>query len=149
MIVPAQREQHERVMAARARMAMPRRVAASQDFITHETAPPLLALVRPAPRFGILRRRWRDLANGLPILIRKDRSLTKACVRELWRSHLTWPDIVSARRLKPYVQSRYRLLRIVKDERPQLSLLALGRLFGGKNHATVLHALRKTAGQQA
>jgi chromosomal replication initiation ATPase DnaA len=52
-------------------------------------------------------------------------------------------DIVGPRRFRPVVAARFDAIAAVKQAYPTLSLNALGRIFGGRNHATILNALRQ------
>lgn len=51
-------------------------------------------------------------------------------------------DIVSPRRDAPSVQARHVAIYLARQMTP-LSLPAIGRLFGGRDHTTILHAVRR------
>jgi chromosomal replication initiation ATPase DnaA len=51
--------------------------------------------------------------------------------------------IVGPRRFRPLSNARFDAIAAVKKAHPHLSLNALGRIFGGRNHATILNALRQ------
>lgn len=53
-------------------------------------------------------------------------------------------DIVGASRNKVVVAARFLAVRAVANERPDMSLPMIGRVFGNRDHTTILHALRKT-----
>lgn len=54
-----------------------------------------------------------------------------------------WNEIISPRRYKNLVAERQVLMWLTKKH-TGLSLPQIGRLFGGRDHSTVLHAVRKT-----
>lgn len=54
-------------------------------------------------------------------------------------------DITGPRRKARLVRIRHRAMVVVKMLRPELSLSMIGRWFGGRDHSTVIHALRKGA----
>lgn len=55
---------------------------------------------------------------------------------------LTSADILGPLRLKPHVRARQRAMYLARQATDR-SLPELGRRFGGRDHTTVLHALRK------
>ncbi|MCJ2098468.1 helix-turn-helix domain-containing protein [Methylobacterium sp. E-046] len=55
----------------------------------------------------------------------------------------THADIVGDGRTSDVVRARYAAIAAVREVRPDLSLPRLGRLFGGRDHTTMLHAIRK------
>ena len=58
------------------------------------------------------------------------------------RYRISKVDIVSARRTKLLIEPRHAAMYMTKRLTP-LSLPDIGRCFGGRNHTTVLHAVRK------
>lgn len=52
-------------------------------------------------------------------------------------------EIIGKGRARSVIQTRDACIRAVADERPDLSLLSLGRAFN-RDHTTILHSLRKT-----
>jgi hypothetical protein len=58
---------------------------------------------------------------------------------------LKYSDLKSPRRQKHLVRARQEAMWLIREECPGLSLPAIGRLFGGKDHTTVLHACRAHA----
>lgn len=58
---------------------------------------------------------------------------------------ITFAELSGRRRDRHLVALRDEAIRIVADARPDLSLPQLGRIFGGRDHTTILHSLRKTA----
>ncbi len=55
---------------------------------------------------------------------------------------LKYSDLKSPRRLRELVNARQEAMWLIRRECPALSLPAIGRLFGGRDHTTVLHACR-------
>lgn len=56
---------------------------------------------------------------------------------------LTYDDIVGERRTKDVVRARHAAIAAVREEWPAKTLPQLGRMFGGRDHTTILHALRR------
>lgn len=56
---------------------------------------------------------------------------------------VTWEEISGIRRTRRLVIPRQRCMFEVSRQRPDLSLPAIGRIFGGRDHTTILHAVRK------
>ncbi|OCP36748.1 helix-turn-helix domain-containing protein [Ensifer sp. LC163] len=56
---------------------------------------------------------------------------------------VTWEDITSVRREKRLIEPRHRCMAAVYEERKDLSLPMLGRVFR-RDHTTILHAVHKT-----
>jgi chromosomal replication initiation ATPase DnaA len=52
-------------------------------------------------------------------------------------------DVVGHSRKALLVRARFAAIHAVKQSHPHLSLLKLGRLFGGRDHTSILTALRK------
>jgi chromosomal replication initiator protein len=52
-------------------------------------------------------------------------------------------DLRGASRSRGVVIARHHAMWLVKQRFPYLSLPAIGRMFGGRDHTTVLHALRE------
>lgn len=71
-------------------------------------------------------------------------------IRAIARSHgVTWKEITSGCRIRHIVAARQTAMYEVRTRRPDLSLPQIGRLFGGRDHTTVLHAIRKIEAQRA
>jgi chromosomal replication initiation ATPase DnaA len=51
-------------------------------------------------------------------------------------------ELKGASRSKPVVVARHHAIWLVKQRFPHLSLPAIARMFGGRDHTTILHALR-------
>ncbi len=52
-------------------------------------------------------------------------------------------------RSKHIVAARQEAMYRVRKERTDMSLPMIGRVFGGKDHTTILHAVRKIEAQRA
>ncbi len=57
-------------------------------------------------------------------------------------------EVLSNRRNRPVVEARFDAIKAVADIRPDMSLPQIGRLFG-RDHTTILHALRRRGGRRA
>lgn len=57
---------------------------------------------------------------------------------------LTYEHLVGDARTREITQARHQAIRAVADARPDLSCVAIGRMFGGRDHTSVLHSLRLT-----
>lgn len=55
----------------------------------------------------------------------------------------TYADIVGDRRTHDVVRARFAAIAAVREARPDMSLPRLGRAFGGRDHTTMLHAIRR------
>ena len=86
--------------------------------------------------------------SGALVLVRKSIAQIVAEVlkrypgitREMVRGHC---------RKRAYLPARYEVIYMVKKQRPDLSLSAIGRAFGGRDHATIISSIkahRKRAG---
>lgn len=53
-------------------------------------------------------------------------------------------QIFSHRRDRKTMAARHDAIRAVAEARPDMSLPQIGRVFGGRDHTTILHSLRKT-----
>ncbi|QKV17840.1 helix-turn-helix domain-containing protein [Oricola thermophila] len=62
---------------------------------------------------------------------------------EAARAGITPGELKGRRRKKNIVEARQRAIARAYRERPDLSLPQLGRLFGGRDHSTILHAVKK------
>lgn len=56
---------------------------------------------------------------------------------------VTWADIQGIRRTRHLVRPRQICAYEVYKQRPDLSLPTIGRLFGGRDHTTILHSVHK------
>jgi chromosomal replication initiation ATPase DnaA len=61
---------------------------------------------------------------------------------------VTWEDLISVRRTRVFIKPRHMAMTAVHEQRPDLSFPAIGRIFGGRDHTTILHAVRKTQAER-
>jgi hypothetical protein len=146
MIVEAQIQQHEARKARLARLYAPTTSSVTQrPKAVRKTIPRPAILPEVRTSTWAPRTKWQALARELPRAIRKDRVLTKQVVRELWRSGFAWNEVSGPSRFRPIPTIRFRLIRMVRDACPRMSLRSIGALFGGRHHATIINALQNTA----
>lgn len=73
-----------------------------------------------------------------------------ALIRQFAAEHgVAYEALVGPVRTQPLVGLRQECMARVKDAYPNISLPELGRRFGGRDHTTVLHALRQVAKRRA
>ena len=60
---------------------------------------------------------------------------------------VTWKEICGIRRSRRLIVPRQRCMFEVSRQRPDLSFPAIGRIFGGRDHTTIIHAVRKLKSQ--
>lgn len=56
---------------------------------------------------------------------------------------VTWQEISGIRRARRLIVPRQKCMFEVSRQRPDLSFPAIGRIFGGRDHTTIMHAVRK------
>ena len=56
---------------------------------------------------------------------------------------VSWEEIKGVRRTRHLIVPRQRLMYEIYRQRPDLSFPSIGRMFGGRDHTTVLHAVHK------
>lgn len=56
---------------------------------------------------------------------------------------LNYADVIGPSRTAPVVRARWAAIAAVREVHPDWSLPRLGRAFGGRDHTSMLHALRK------
>jgi chromosomal replication initiator protein len=73
------------------------------------------------------------------------RRLTKHIIAEVLENFpgVTWEDLKGKHRTSNIVYPRQLCMYEIHRQRKDLSYPAIGRLFGGRDHTTVLHAVRK------
>ncbi|QIG70462.1 chromosomal replication initiator DnaA-like domain-containing protein [Rhizobium phage RHph_N28_2] len=78
------------------------------------------------------------------------RRLTKHIIAEVLEKFpgVTWADLKSQRRTRDVVYPRQLCMYEVHRQRKDMSYPKIGRLFGGRDHTTVLHAVRKIAAKR-
>jgi Bacterial dnaA protein helix-turn-helix len=65
-------------------------------------------------------------------------------IRDIAKKHgITYADIIGPNRKRKFVMARHEAIHAVKQACPTISLPKLGRMFGGRDHTTILHALQK------
>ncbi len=62
--------------------------------------------------------------------------------------HFTASEIVGIKQTRHLVQARFAAVLLVRDRFGLLSLAEIGRKFGGRDHTTIMHALRRIAQMQ-
>lgn len=65
--------------------------------------------------------------------------INEVCIRH----GVTYAAVMSKARNRHVVAARTEAIWALKEWRPSLSLPRIGRLMGGRDHTTILHALRK------
>jgi chromosomal replication initiator protein len=56
---------------------------------------------------------------------------------------ISYDTITGDSRTGPIVNIRHEAMALVYEKRPDLSLPQIGKFFGGRDHSTILHAVRK------
>lgn len=56
---------------------------------------------------------------------------------------VSWKDISGIRRHQRLITPRHKCMFEVSRQRPDLSYPSIGRIFGGRDHTSILHAVRK------
>ena len=56
---------------------------------------------------------------------------------------VSWADVQGIRRTRHLITPRHRCMYEVYRQRPDLSLPTIGRVFGGRDHTTILNAVHK------
>jgi len=73
-----------------------------------------------------------------------DRIPVSEIIRRVSEKHgVSVQEIKGPRRERHVVEARFKALALAYDLRPDLSLVQIGREFGGRDHTTVLKALRR------
>jgi hypothetical protein len=84
------------------------------------------------------------LLNDTDGLAGKKRAVSEIVAEVLARfPGVTWDEVRGIRRTKPLLKPRKECMYEVSTQRPDLSLPAIGRIFGGRDHTTVLHSVRQ------
>lgn len=86
-----------------------------------------------------------DVASvmGAPIFLNSKPTIREIIERVIFGTSVTYDDIIGKRRTKDIIPLRHRAIADAVAIRPDLSLPTIGRLFGGRDHTTILHAARK------
>lgn len=88
----------------------------------------------------------RDLAEDLDeMAYMPPRRLTKHIVAEVLENFpsVTWEDIKGKHRTLDVMYPRQLCMHAVHEQRKDLSYPQIGKLFGGRDHTTALHSIRK------
>jgi chromosomal replication initiation ATPase DnaA len=64
------------------------------------------------------------------------------------KTGIPYAEIVGATRKRAVAVARHEAMYEVRTRRPDLSLPKIGRLFGGRDHTTVLYAVRKVEAER-
>jgi hypothetical protein len=90
----------------------------------------------------IIRARQNEDRDLLPL---PDAEKWKSILAEVCEKHgIDWLDLASDRRSTPIVRARHEAMYRMRHE-TTMSLPAIGRKMGGRDHTTVLHGVRKHA----
>lgn len=74
---------------------------------------------------------------------RQDRPNVKDIIRLVAAEHgFTYDEVIGPRRQRELVAARFEAIHRVKSMRPDMSLPQLGRAFGGRDHTSILNAIR-------
>lgn len=82
---------------------------------------------------------------GETIILDSKQSIRQIIDRVIAGTDVTYEDIIGKRRCYKVVQLRHQAMADAVAIRPDLSLPTIGRLFGGRDHTTVLHAAKRWA----
>ena len=94
-----------------------------------ETPKPRASFAPPAP-----------LPTPAPTRLSSREVIMLCCAEE----GLTYSDIIGPCRRRHLARPRQRFMWLMRKAKPGMSLPEIGRRFGGRDHTTVIHALRKT-----
>lgn len=88
------------------------------------------------------------VAAGLIEEVSLERRTLQQIVRDVLEDFkpFTIADLKSARRNRALCLARMTAIYEVRKQRPDMSFPAIGRWFGGRDHTTILHSVRKIAG---
>lgn len=91
------------------------------------------------------------LAAGDIELVNVARRTVSQIVGDVLKEHpqFTISDIKSARRTRKLCHARMLAIFEVRMQRPDMSFPAIGRWFGGRDHTTILHSVRKIKAMRA
>ena len=80
------------------------------------------------------------LARGLD-----DHATVKQIISYVGAKHgFTYEELLSSLRTREMVKCRDEAILEVKQRKPEMSLPSIGRAFGGRDHTSILHSLRKS-----
>lgn len=79
-----------------------------------------------------------------PAIPRERRSSPRQIIERVAAWHdLTYRDILSRDQFGHFIAARFDAIAAVQHNYPKMSLLKLGAIFNGRDHTTILNALRK------
>jgi hypothetical protein len=145
----AARRERERKIAAHAHpdppMACPSASVRSQPAVASRPQPSPPAVQAGAERLKKIRapfKTWLRIVDGInpPAPLKLSIEEIQAAMARHYR--MAQPDLISARRTADVVRPRQIAMFLAKNLTPN-SLPVIGRKFGGRDHTTVLHAVRK------
>jgi len=86
----------------------------------------------------------KECANVVSLEPPKNLSETQRILYDVALKHgIRVSDICGQSRQKNFVLARHEAMWEIKKRRPSMSLPKMGKLFGDRDHSTVLHAIRK------
>ena len=148
-------EMHARMLAARARMTLAARaprpgrpkpvVRAPGEIGVRAFQPGIQSAEKlRAEREDALSKAVREANEFIAAGRRDDREPKRSIIARIGKeTGFTASDLIGPGRRQPVVRARFKAIRTVKSIYPEMSLPELGRLFGGRDHTTCLHALRR------
>jgi chromosomal replication initiation ATPase DnaA len=86
----------------------------------------------------------RKLLDDAERRIRSDALASRAIIEAISVIHnVSYQQIIGRSRAVHIVEARHAAIAEVRRQRPHLSTIQIGRLFGGRDHSTICHALQK------
>ena len=89
----------------------------------------------------------RAATSDRPAILTPGRIIKMLIAEEAERHGATLGEVMGPSRGHRIVKARDAAIRRIHDERPDFSYPHLGRVFGGRDHTTILHSLDKTGGR--
>lgn len=85
------------------------------------------------------------LLENVGMTVRQDKKPVADIIAEVLADFpdVTWKEICGIRRSRRLIEPRQRCMFEVSRQRPDLSFPAIGRIFGSRDHTTIMHAVRK------
>lgn len=108
--------------------------------------PMLLAAPKPHSKAVASVRLPRDIISvSVPAAVDIPMTPAQRIIRDICQKHgVTMGELLSARRARPLVAARHEAMYRLSKE-TSMSLPAIGRRMGGRDHTTVIHGVRKHA----
>ena len=86
------------------------------------------------------------ITSHIPLVTPRD--TTRAIIREVAERHgVTLADVLGHCRERRVMRARHEAVLAVRQARPRMSLPELGRVFGGRDHTTILNSLDRMSRQ--